>query len=86
MSGNGSLTGTEFKEGTTLPSPTTTSTGGNTAAYESKQVGGRRKKLSSLRSAKRSTRITTLKLRGGRKTKKSRKHRKSRKCFTLWPF
>lgn len=86
MSGNGSLTGTEFKAEATLSTPTTTSTGGNTAAYESKQIGGKRMKLSSLRSIKRSTRITTLKLRGGRKTKKSRKHRKSRKCFTLWPF
>jgi hypothetical protein len=86
MSGNGSLSGSEFKEGNVLPTQLPTSTGGNVAAYESKQVGGRRKKLSSLRSVKRPRGVSTFRLRGGRKTKKSRKHRKSRKSFKLWPF
>ena len=84
--GNGSLSGSDFKEGTALPSPATTATQPVPTQYNSKLVGGKRRKLSSLRSIRHSGLASTLKLRGG-KSKKSRKHRrKSKKSFSLWPF
>ena len=88
--GNGSLSGSDFKQGGVLPSQTTTATQPVPTQYNSKLVGGKKRRLSSLRSTKRSGLATsTLKLGGGKrsKSKKSRKtHRKSKKCMSLWPF
>jgi hypothetical protein len=86
MSGNGSLTGSDFKEGTVLPANTSTATQPVPTQYNSKLVGGKKKRLSSLRSVKRSgLAASTLKL--GGKSKKSRKHRrKSSRCMSFWPF
>ena len=87
MSGNGSLTGSDFKQGTVLPSQTTTATQPVPTQYNSKLVGGKsgkKKRLSSLRSLKRSgLAASTLKL-GGKKSRKNR--RKSKKCMSFWPF
>lgn len=83
-SGNGSLTGSDFKEGNALPSQTTTATQPVPTQYNSKLVGGKKKRLSSLRSLKRSgLAASTLKL-GGKKSRRNR--RKSKKCMSLWPF
>jgi hypothetical protein len=87
--GNGSLSGSNFKQGGVLPSQTTTATQPVPTQYNSKLVGGKKRRLSSLRSVKRSGLATsTLKLGGKRsKSKKSRKsHRKSKKCMSFWPF
>ena len=87
--GNGSLSGSDFKEGTALPTPATTATQPVPTQYNSKLVGGKRRRLSSLRSIKHSGLTSTLKLRGGKKgkSKKSRRHhRKSKKSFSFWPF
>jgi len=86
MSGNGTLTGSDFKEGTVLPANTSTATQPVPTQYNSKLVGGKKKRLSSLRSVKRSGLAgSTLKL--GGKSKKSRKHRrKSSRCMSFWPF
>jgi len=85
--GNGSLTGGDFKEGTILPTHTTTATQPVPTQYNSKLVGGKRRRLSSLRSVKRSgLAASTYKVHGG-KSKKSRKHRrKTKKCMSFWPF
>ena len=87
MSGNGSLSGTEFKTGGVLPDQKITSTEGNNSKYESNLVGGKKhKKLSSLRSVKRGA-VNTYKLHGGaKKSRKTRKHRKSKKWLKFWPF
>jgi hypothetical protein len=88
--GNGSITGSDFKQGGVLPSQTTTATQPVPTQYNSKLVGGKKRRLSSLRSVKRSGLATsTFKLGGGKrnKSKKSRKsHRKSKKCMSFWPF
>jgi hypothetical protein len=85
-SGNGSLTGSNFKETSVLPSQTTTATQPVPTQYNSKLVGGKRRRLSSLRSTRRSGLASTYKIHGG-KSKKSRKHRrKTKKCMSFWPF
>ena len=71
--------------GTVLPSQTTTATQPVPTQYNSKLVGGKKKRLSSLRSVKRSgLAASTLKLHGGKKSRKNR--RKSKKCMSFWPF
>jgi len=88
--GNSSLTGSDFKQGGVLPSQTTTATQPVPTQYNSKLVGGKKKRLSSLRSTKRSgLAASTYKVHGGKrsKSKKSRKnYRKSKKCMSFWPF
>jgi hypothetical protein len=91
MSGNGSLTGSEFKTGGVLPDQKVTNTEGNNSKYESNQIGGKkRRRMNSLRSVRTYGNVNTLKLRGGskksRKTHKNRRHRKTKKWFKLWPF
>ena len=86
VSGNGSLTDSDFKQGSVLPNPTTTATQPVPTHYTSKLVGGKKRRLSSLRSVRRSGLASTYKLRGG-KSNKSRKHRrKTKKCMSFWPF
>jgi len=87
--GNGSLSGSGFKEGTVLPTTNTTATQPVPTQYNSKLVGGKKRRFSSLRSLRSSRISSTYKLHGGKKgkSKKSHKqHRKSKKCMSLWPF
>ena len=82
---NGSLSGNDFKDGTVLPIHTTTATQPVPTQYNSKLVGGKKRRVSSLMSVKRSGVASIYKLRGG-KSRKSRKHRKKSKCSSFWPF
>ena len=50
--GNGSLSGSDFKQGGVLPSQTTTATQPVPTQYNSKLVGGKKKRLTSSRSGK----------------------------------
>jgi hypothetical protein len=80
--GNGYLSGFDFKEEAILSTPTTTSTLPVPNQYNSKLIGGKRRKtkLSSLRSNKSLKSIRfSIKSHGG--SKKSRKNRKSTKKF-----
>uniref|UniRef100_A0A6C0LBL9 Uncharacterized protein n=1 Tax=viral metagenome TaxID=1070528 RepID=A0A6C0LBL9_9ZZZZ len=57
--GNGSLSGSDFKQGTVLPSQTTTATQPVPTQYNSKLVGGKKKRLISSRSGKHSKIVST---------------------------
>jgi hypothetical protein len=81
--GNGSLSGSDFKDNNVLPVNSVTSTGGLSSNYNSKLVGGKKHRRasssrsyrrSSLRSRRRSGLVNTLRLKGGkRKTYRSKK-------------
>lgn len=89
MSGNGSLTGIKFTEENVLPVTKVISTEGNTSAYESKTIGGgKRKRLNSARSLKRYGVVNSLRIHGGskksRKAHKKRRHRTTKKSWFFW--
>jgi hypothetical protein len=84
MSGNGSLSGSNFKEGSVLPTETTTATQPVPTLLNSKLGGEKKKHSKSLRSSRNSRLVSTYKLYGG-KGRKSRKYRrKSKKCKSMW--
>jgi hypothetical protein len=71
MSGNGSLTGSDFKEGTVLPANTSTATQPVPTQYNSKLVGGKKKRLPSSRSGKHPKLETTHKSQSYKKNRLS---------------
>jgi hypothetical protein len=69
--GNGSLSGSDFKQGGVLPSQTTTATQPVPTQYNSKLVGGKKKRLTSSRSGKHAKIVSTNKSQSYKKNRLS---------------